>query len=115
MNKVMLMGRLAYDVDLKKTQTGLSVANMKLVTNERIDHKTNSDSKSHSEWHSLVAWGITADTCAKYLKKGSLVFVEGKIRTDQYEKDGAKVKNTKVVVDNIKFLERGQQSEAESF
>jgi len=106
MNKVMLMGRLAYDVDLKKTQTGLSVANMRLVTNERVEHKTSADSKTHSEWHNLVAWGITAETCAKYLKKGSLVFVEGKLRTDSYDKDGQKIKATKIVVDNIKFLEK---------
>jgi single-strand DNA-binding protein len=105
MNKVMLMGRLAYDVDLKKTQSGLSVANMKLVTNERVDHKTTTETKTHSEWHNMVAWGVTADTCANYLKKGSLVFVEGKIRSEQYEKDGAKVKTTKIVVDNIKFLQ----------
>ena len=104
MNKVMLMGRLAYDVDLKQTQTGLAVANMKVVTQERVDQKTTTETKMHNEWHNVVAWGITAETCGKYLKAGSVVFIEGKLRTDQYEKNGVKTRTTKVVVDNIKFL-----------
>lgn len=104
MNKVMLMGRLAFDVDMKQTLTGLAVANMKLVTQERVDQKTTTESRVHYEWHNLVAWGKTAETCAEFLKKGSSVFVEGKIRTEQFEKSGVKQKTTKVVVDNIKFL-----------
>lgn len=105
MNRVLLMGKLTFDPDLKHTNSGLSVCNLSVATMERAERKTTPEAKPHFEYHRVVAWGQTAETCAKYLRKGSTVFIEGKLRTDTYERDGVKMKSTKVVVDNIKFLD----------
>lgn len=110
MNKVILMGRLSFEPELRKTQSGLSVCNLSLATMERIEHKTNDGKKHHTEYHKLVAWGGMADICAQNLRKGSTVFVEGKVRTDTYEKDGVKVKSTKIVVDSVKFLDPREEA-----
>lgn len=104
MNRVLLLGKLAYDPEMKKTHSGLSVCNMSVSTMEPGLRKTEGQAQPHFEYHRVVAWGKTAESCGRYLKKGSDVFIEGKIRTDTYEKDGVKHKITKVHVDNIKFL-----------
>lgn len=104
MNRVLLMGKLSFDPEFRKTTSGLSVCNLSICTMEREIRKTQTEAKAHFEYHRAVAWGKTAETCAQYLRKGSMVFIEGKLRTDTYEKDGQKHKQTKIVVDNIKFL-----------
>lgn len=108
MNKVLLMGKLSFDPDFRQTQSGLAVCNLSVATMERAERKTNDQAKPHFEYHRCVAWGKTAETCAKYLKKDAMVFIEGKLRTDSYEKDGVKQKLTKIVIDNIKFLEQAR-------
>ena len=121
MNRVLLMGRLSFEPDLRKTQAGLSVCNLSLASTERVENRTNDGKKTHTEFHKLVAWGGLADLCARNLRKGSSVFVEGKLRTETYEKDGVKVKSTKIVVDSVRFLDAREDdslppvSDAEGF
>lgn len=102
MNRVLLLGNLSYPPEFLKTKSGVSVCNFSLKT---VEHsKKPGEMKSYSEFHRCVVWGKTAETCHQYLKEGSSVFIEGKLKTDQYEKDGHKHKITKVHVDNITFL-----------
>jgi single-strand DNA-binding protein len=101
-NKVMLLGNLGGDPELKQTTGGTSVCTMKLATNERV--KKGETWEDHTEWHTLVCFGKTAENCAEYLGKGSQISVEGKIRTEKYEKDGETKWFTKIVVDEVKFL-----------
>lgn len=88
LNKAMIIGRLGKDPDVRYTQSNTAVANMSIATSERYKDSTG-EWKENTEWHRVVAWGRTAEVCQEYLKKGSLVYIEGPIQTRQWEdKDG---------------------------
>jgi single-strand DNA-binding protein len=105
MNRVMLMGKLSFEPELRKTHAGVPVANLSVTTQERLPARGDVEEKVLWEHHKVVVWGKTAESCAQYLHKGSLVFVEGKLRTESYEKEGRTLKVTKVSADAIKFLD----------
>jgi single-strand DNA-binding protein len=103
LNKVMLIGRLGKDPELRYTAAGVPVATMTLATNEAYKDK---DSKlvEQTDWHRLVAWRKTAEICGQYLKKGSLIYVEGKLKTRSYDdKDGTKKYITEISGDNMQI------------
>lgn len=104
MNKVLLMGKLGFDPDMKTTQGGLCIANLSVTTIE-----PGKEGKAHFEYHKVVAFGKTAESCGKYLRQGSQVLIEGKLKTDSYEKNGQKVKATKVIADAVKFLDQREE------
>lgn len=104
LNKVMLIGHLGSDPELRYTQGGAAVANFNLATNERWTDK-NGQSQEKTEWHRIVVWGKQAENCEKYLKKGRQVFIEGRLQTRDWEdKDGHKRYTTEVKADNVQFL-----------
>jgi len=106
LNKVQLIGRLGTDPDYRCTPaSGTPVATFSLATSERRKGK-DGDSKEITEWHNIVTWKTLADTCHNYLTKGKLIFVEGKIRTRKYQKDGQDRYITEIVADQVKFLEK---------
>lgn len=84
LNKAMIIGRLGQDPDVRYTQSNTAVANMSIATSERYKDKSG-EWKETTEWHRVVAWGRTAEICQEYLKKGSLVYIEGPIQTRQWE------------------------------
>lgn len=99
LNKVTLIGNLGSDVELRQTNGG-AVANLSVATSykpKQGDDKT--------EWHRVTVWGVTAENCAKYLHKGSSVYVEGRLETRSYEKDGVKKYATDVIADRVMFLD----------
>jgi single-strand DNA-binding protein len=103
-NKVILIGNLGDDPDLRYTGSGTAVCNMSLATNQTY---TNSDGEEiqQTEWHDLVAWGRLGEICNEYLGKGSQAYFEGKLVTDEYDdKDGNTRYNTKVKVQEATFL-----------
>jgi len=102
-NKVTLLGRLGKDSELTITPAGLSVLKATLATSERFKDK---DGKyvERSEWHRLAMFSKRAEGIAPYLKKGTQVYVEGRIQTRQYDKDGVKHFATDIVVNNIVLL-----------
>lgn len=110
-NKVILIGNLGKDVELR--QAGSSpVADLRLATTRRFKDKLG-ELREETEWHTVTAWGRTAENCAKYLSKGRPVYVEGYLKTDTYEKDGVTRYSTKIVADAVQFLGgKSQQSEA---
>ena len=109
LNKVILIGRTTKEVELRRTSNGTAVATFTLAVDNRFVLK---DGKSSTDFISCVAWANTAETMEKYVRKGALIAVEGRIQTRNYDnKDGNKVYITEVVVENMRMLEsRGDRS-----
>jgi single-strand DNA-binding protein len=105
LNKVMLIGHLGKDPELKYTPGGAAVATVSLATNESYKDKEGNQQEK-TEWHRLVFWNKQAEIAAEYLKKGAQIFVEGKMQTRSWEKDGQKHYMTEVVVFNLQMLGR---------
>ena len=103
LNKVMLIGRLTRDVELKTIPSGKAVANASLATNKKFKNQSG-EKVEEVEFHNLVIWQ-GAENFAKYLEKGSKVYVEGELKTRNWEKDGVKRYATEVVVNNFTFLD----------
>lgn len=100
LNKVMLLGNLGADPELRMTPGGTAVLNLRLATSESYLDR-NKERQERTEWHSIVVWGRRAEALAKILTKGSRVFVEGGLRTSSYEKDGLKRYRTEINATNI--------------
>lgn len=100
LNKVMLLGNLGADPELKVTQGGQAVLKLRLATTESFLDKEKTR-QERTEWHSVTLWGKRAEALAKFLKKGDRVFVEGGLRTSSYEKDGEKRYRTEVNATNV--------------
>jgi single-strand DNA-binding protein len=100
LNRVMLLGNLGADPELRMTSSGQAVLKMRLATSESYLDK-NKVRQERTEWHALVLWGKRAEALAKILSKGSRIFVEGSNRTTSYEKDGQKRYKTEVNVNNV--------------
>ncbi|MCD4722530.1 MAG: single-stranded DNA-binding protein [Desulfobacula sp.] len=104
LNKVMLIGRLGRDPEIRYSQQGLAVVNFSIATSEYWTDKNTGDRQEKTEWHNIVVFGRQAETCEKYLSKGREVYIEGKLQTTSYEKDGQTHYPTKIVVTNFQFL-----------
>lgn len=104
-NKCILIGRLGQDPDTKHVQS-TSLTTFTLATSETWKDKEGVK-KEDTQWHRIVVWGKQGENVAKYCKKGDLVYVEGKIQTDSYEKDGQKLYATKIVAKEVKFMPKG--------
>ena len=103
-NKVILLGRLGADPELRYTQSQTAVCNMSLATNDRRK-SAEGEWTDHTEWHRIIAFGKTAENCSNYLKKGRQVFVEGKIQTRKWQdKDGKDRYTTEVIANNVTFI-----------
>lgn len=105
LNKVMLIGHLSKDPELKYTPGGAAVASFSLATNESYKDKDGNQANK-TEWHRLVAWNKQAEIASEYLKKGAQIFVEGKLQTRSWEKDGQKHYMTEIVVFSFQMLGR---------
>lgn len=105
-NKVIILGNLGTDPDLRSTQNGRSVCNLSVATTEVFKDK-GGQRQEKTEWHRVTVWGDTAENAAKYLAKGRSVYIEGKLQTRSYEKDGQKHYATDVVAEKVVFLGSG--------
>jgi len=103
-NRVILIGTLGFDPDHRMTNSGQAVATLRLVTNESYFDKQSGSRKESSEWHRVVVWGKTADIVKQYLRKGRQVYIEGKLKTREWEKDGQKRTTTEVQAQRVVFL-----------
>ncbi|MCX6164958.1 MAG: single-stranded DNA-binding protein [Ignavibacteriae bacterium] len=104
LNKVMLIGRLGKDPELKYTEKGTAYCNFSIATDESYKDE-NGNKVERTEWHNIVAWRKLAEICQQYLKKGSKIYCEGKLQTDSYEKDGVKRYSTKIVMTDMTMLD----------
>lgn len=113
LNKVFLIGNVGKDPDIRTTEQGVKVAQFPLATSERYKDREGNQHEQ-TEWHSVVAWRHLADICDNYVKKGTHLFIEGKIKTRSWEdKEGTKRYVTEIVADNIQMLgkrDSGQQA-----
>jgi single-strand DNA-binding protein len=114
-NKVILVGRLGKDPEVRNLDNGATVANFTLATSESYKDRTTGEKKEITEWHNVVLWRGLAEIAQKYLHKGDMVYVEGKLRTRSWEKEGVTRYTTEVVADNMTMLNtRGGGSGASS-
>jgi len=112
-NKVILVGNLGKDPEVRYLDNGVAVANFSLATTENYKNKAG-ERVSQTEWHNIVLWRGLAEVAEKYLKKGASVYVEGKIKTRKWEdKEGNTRYNTEILADNMTML-GGKQSQDDS-
>lgn len=112
-NKVILVGNLGKDPEVRHLEGGATVANFPVATSETYKDRNTGERKTQTEWHNVVLWRGLADVAEKYLRKGNQVYIEGKLRTRSWEdKDGNKRYTTEVVGDNMTML--GGRSEQDS-
>lgn len=115
-NKVILVGRLGQDPEVRFTQGGTAVANLRIATDETWKDQSG-ERQQRTEWHRVVAWSKLADICGQYLRKGRLVYIEGRLQTRSWEdREGNKRYTTEVRADNMVMLggrsEEGQAAPA---
>jgi len=105
LNRVQLIGRLGKDPETKFTPSGKKVTHFSLAVGSRWKDK-NGETKESTEWFNIEVWGRLGEVCQEYLKKGSLVFLEGRLKTDKYEDKGETKYFTKVVAQTLQFLDK---------
>jgi single-strand DNA-binding protein len=103
-NKVILVGNLGQDPEIRYMPDGTAVANFSVATSETWKDKQTGEKKERTEWHRVVAWRVLGELCGKYLSKGSKVYVEGKLQTRSWEKDGVTRYTTEINATDVQFL-----------
>jgi single-strand DNA-binding protein len=110
LNRVFLLGNLGADPELRVTPGGQPVLKLRLATTESYLDKNNAR-QERTEWHQITVWGKRGEALSKFLTKGSSIFVEGRIQTSSYEKDGEKRYRTEIIANNIILSGRGRGGE----
>ena len=103
-NKAIIVGNLGKDPETRYTPSGTAIASFSVATSESWKDKQTGEKQERTEWHRIEAFGKLAEIIGEYLKKGSQVYIEGKLRTDEYEKDGIKRYSTKIIADEMQML-----------
>lgn len=103
-NKVILVGRLGKDPEVRTLETGAVLTTFSMATTETYKDKVTNERKEITEWHNIVLWRGLAEVAAKYLHKGDLVYIEGKLRTRSWEKDNVTRYTTEILADNMTML-----------
>lgn len=113
-NKAILVGRLGRDPETRYTGGGVAVANFSVATDEQWKDK-NGEKQKKTEWHKIVAWSKLAEIIQQYCKKGQLVYIEGRLQTQEWQdKEGVKRYTTEIVADTLRMLGGGRGSEGDS-
>lgn len=106
LNKLFLIGNVGSDPELRFTPQGKPVTTFRIATN-RSYTTPDGQRKDETEWHSIVVWNKLAEQCNQFLNKGRLVYVEGRLKTRSWDKDGQKHYRTEVIAARVSFLDRG--------
>jgi len=110
LNRIQLIGRLGKDPESKFTPNGSKVTHFSLAVSNRWKDK-NGEMKESTEWINVEAWGRLGEVCQEYLKKGSLIYLEGRLKTDKYEANGETKYFTKIVLQSFEFLDKKEKEE----
>jgi len=102
-NKAIILGHLGRDPELRYMQSGQPVCRLNIATSRRYLNKNN-EAVDETEWHRVTVWGKQAEHCNNYLTKGRQVYVEGRLKTSSYDKDGQKHYSTEIVADTVQFI-----------
>jgi single-strand DNA-binding protein len=103
-NKVILVGNLGADPETRYTPSGTAITTIRIATSESWKDKQTGEQQERTEWHRIKFFGRLAEIAGEYLKKGGQVYVEGKLRTEEYEKDGQKRYSTDIIADEMQML-----------
>lgn len=103
-NKAIIVGRLGRDPEIRYSQQGTAVVNFSVATSEEWYDKASGEKKDRTQWHRIVVFGKLGENCEKFLSKGRQVYIEGRIQTSDYEKDGQKHYVTDIVANTVQFL-----------
>ena len=114
LNRVQIIGNLGQDPEVRSTPSGSSVCNISVATTESYKDKNSGEWKDVTEWHRIVLWEGLADTAQRFLRKGSKVFIEGKLQTRSYEKDGITRYITEIRAQSMIMLD-GRQESSQSY
>ena len=118
LNKAMIIGRLGRDPEMRYTTDGVAIANFSIATSENWKDKNTGEKKEKTEWHRVVAFRRLAEICGEYLTKGKQVYIEGRLQTRSWEKDGITRYTTEIIADKMQFLDTksdaGSQNAASS-
>lgn len=109
-NKVILVCRLGKDPEVRHTNSGVVVANLNVATSEVYYNKNTGEKTEQTEWHNVVLWGKIGEVAEKYLSKGDRVYIEGKLRTRSWEKDGVTKYTTEIIANTLTMLGSKKQS-----
>ena len=112
LNKVMLIGNLGRDPEVRYTAGGSAVANLRIATTESWRDKQTGEKKENTEWHSVVLFGKLGEIAGEYLRKGRQVYIEGRLEYGSYEKDGVKHYTSDIILDEMKMLGPKRETEA---
>ena len=112
-NKVILIGNLGGDPEVRYTPSGVAVAQFNIATSEEWKDKDSGEKRERTEWHRIVAWRRLGEICGEYLSKGQQVYVEGRIQTNTWEdKEGNKRYTTEIIANTVQFLGKRESSES---
>jgi single-strand DNA-binding protein len=116
LNKVMLIGNVGRDPEMRYTQSGEPVTTFSIATNRRVRGTADGQFQDETEWHNIVAWGKLAEQCNEYLTKGRKVFVEGRLQTRSWDgQDGQKRFRTEIVANTMLMLDQRPRDDGGSF
>ncbi|MBE6181454.1 MAG: single-stranded DNA-binding protein [Rikenellaceae bacterium] len=115
-NKVILVGNVGMDPEVRTIESGAKVARIRLATTERMFDRQSNETKEHTEWHTITLWRGLADIVDKYVRKGSQIYVEGRLRTREWmDKENNKRYTTEILADTMNLLgRRGDNSASDS-
>ncbi len=111
LNKTMLIGNLGRDPQLSYTTQQVAVCGFSIATNERWTDRNTGEQQSKTEWHRIVVFGKQAEICSKYLAKGSSIYIEGRLQTRPYEKEGQTHFITEIIASHFQFLSPGRSED----
>lgn len=115
-NKVILIGRLGRDPEVRYTPSGDAVANFSIATSEDWTDKDSGEKKERTEWHNIVAWRRLGEICGEYLKKGSQVYIEGRLQTRSWtDKEDVKRYRTEIIANSVQFLDSRQTEDHDNY
>lgn len=113
LNKVMLIGRLGADPEIRSTTDGTTVATFRIATTE-VWKDRNNEKQERTEWHTIIAWRRLGEIARDYLKKGRLVYIEGRIQSREYEtRDGTKRKVTEIIASDMRLFPQGAPAQVD--
>lgn len=112
-NKVILVGNVGIDPEVRTTESGVKVARVRLATTERLFDRQANETKEHTEWHTITLWRGLADVVDRYVRKGTQLYIEGRLRTREWtDKDGNKRYTTEILADTMNLLGRRSDNPA---
>lgn len=114
-NKVTLIGTVGRDPETRFSPGGSAIANFSIATNESYNDKNTGQKVEQTEWHRIVAFGKLAEIIQQYVKKGSKLYIEGKLKTNEWEKDGIKRYSTDIIVNEMVMLDRAPTGDGGNF